>query len=399
MSEGRTLRQNLRELPPAAWVLFAGTFINRFGSFVMTFLILYLTRRGFSAQEAGAAVSLYGFGGVLASIIGGELTDRIGRSRTITISMFASAAVMIGLSQVNLLPIILVLTALAGLTSEAYRPASSALLADLVPAGQRVTAFAALRFVLNAAFALGAATAGLLAQRSFFLLFLADAATSVVFGLLALAAIHDVHHPRGPTGGRGLGGYRSVITDRVFVMFLIGMLLVAFVYLQSYSTFSLQVRALGFSTSVYGGLIAMNGLLIVLLELPLTSWTQHRAPRPVIAAGFLLVGIGFSLLAVAHVLPLLILAVFIWTVGEMLNSPMAGAYVADRAPMHLRGRYQGAWGLTWGVGLIFGPVVGAALFTWNPSGFWLICGLLASMGAGLVLLSGRLRGASARLGS
>ena len=57
MSEGRTLRQNLRELPPAAWVLFAGTFINRFGSFVMTFLILYLTRRGFSAQEAGAAVA------------------------------------------------------------------------------------------------------------------------------------------------------------------------------------------------------------------------------------------------------------------------------------------------------------------------------------------------------
>jgi len=352
-----------------------------------------------SCRDGLAGGSIYGFGGVLASIIGGELTDRIGRSRTITISMFASAAVMIALSQVNLLPIILVLTALAGLTSEAYRPASSALLADLVPAGQRVTAFAALRFVLNAAFALGAATAGLLAQRSFFLLFLADAATSVVFGLLALAAIYDVHHARGATGGRGLGGYRSVITDRVFVMFLIGMLLVAFVYLQSYSTFSLQVRALGFSTSVYGGLIALNGLLIVLLELPLTSWTQHRAPRPVIAAGFLLVGIGFSLLAVAHVLPLLILAVFIWTVGEMLNSPMAGAYVADRAPMHLRGRYQGAWGLTWGVGLIFGPVVGAALFTWNPSGFWLICGLLASMGAGLVLLSGRLRGASARLGS
>src|SRR3984893_16459754 len=111
MSERRTLRQNLRELPPAAWVLFAGTLINRFGSFVMTFLILYLTRRGFSAQEAGAAVSLYGFGGVVASIVGGELTDRIGRSRTITISMFASAAVMIALSQVNLLPVILVLTA------------------------------------------------------------------------------------------------------------------------------------------------------------------------------------------------------------------------------------------------------------------------------------------------
>jgi MFS family permease len=399
MSERRTLRQNLRELPPAAWVLFAGTFINRFGSFVMTFLILYLTRRGFSAQEAGAAVSLYGLGGVVASIVGGELTDRIGRSRTITISMFASAAVMIALSQVNLLPIILVLTALAGLASEAYRPASSALLADLVPAGQRVAAFAALRFVLNAAFALGAATAGLLAQRSFFLLFVADAATSVVFGLLAIVAIHDVHAARPATEHRGVGGYRAVITDRVFLIFLIAMLLVAFVYLQSYTTFSLQVRALGFSAAVYGGLIALNGLLIVLLELPLTAWTQHRAPRPVIAGGFLLVGIGFSLVAVAHVLPLLVLAVLIWTLGEMLNSPMAGAYVADRAPAHLRGRYQGAWGLSWGVALILGPVIGTSLFAWNPSGFWLICGLLASIGAALVLLSGRLRGASARPGS
>ena len=396
MIERRTLRRNLRELPPAAWLLFAGTFINRFGSFVMTFLILYLTRRGFSAQQAGAAVSFYGVGGVVASIIGGELTDRIGRTRTITLSMFASATVMIALSQVNLLPAILVLTALAGLTSEAYRPASSALLADLVPAGQRVTAFAALRFVLNAAFALGAATAGLLAQRSFFLLFVADAATSVVFGLLALVAIHDVHAGRPATEQQGPGGYRSVITDRVFLMFLIAMLLVAFVYLQSYTTFSLQVRALGFSAAVYGGLIALNGLLIVLLELPLTSWTQHRAPRPVIAAGFLLVGIGFSVVAVAHVLPLLILAVLIWTIGEMLNSPMAGAYVADRAPAHLRGRYQGAWGLTWGVALILGPVVGTSLFAWNPSGFWLICGFLAAMGAALVLLSGRLREASTR---
>jgi MFS family permease len=204
----------------------------------------------------------------------------VGRSRTITISMFGSASVMIALSQVNLLPIILVLTALAGLASEAYRPASSALLADLVPAGQRVTAFAALRFVVNAAFALGAATAGLLAQRSFFLLFVADAATSVVFGLLAFLAIHDVHVVPTVSERRGLDGYRSVVADRVFLMFLIAMLLAAFVYLQSYSTFSLQVRALGFSTSVYGGLIALNGLLIVLLELPLTSWTQHRAPPP-----------------------------------------------------------------------------------------------------------------------
>jgi len=390
VSVERSLRRNLRELPTAAWVLFAGTFVNRFGSFVMTFLILYLTRRGFSPPQAGAAVSLYGLGGVAASVLGGELADRIGRTRTITLSMFGSAAVMLTLSQVDRLPVIFLLTTLAGLTSEAYRPASSALLADLVPAGQRVSAFAALRFTVNAGFALGAATAGLLAQRSFFLVFASDALTSVIFGVLAIVAIRDVK-VHGPVGEqRRPPGYAALLGDRVFLLFLIAALLVAFVYLQSYSTFALQVRALGFSSAVYGGLIALNGLLIVLLELPLTSWTQHRPPRPVIAAGFLLVGIGFSLLAVAHVLPLLILAVLTWTFGEMLNSPMAGAYVADRAPVRLRGRYQGAWGLTWGLGLILGPVIGASLFAWNPSGFWLICGLLAAAGSVLVLGSGRL---------
>ncbi len=53
------LRQAVRALPPEAWVLFAGTFVNRFGSFVLPFLVLYLIKRGYSTVEAGAVVSLY----------------------------------------------------------------------------------------------------------------------------------------------------------------------------------------------------------------------------------------------------------------------------------------------------------------------------------------------------
>src|SRR5437660_1725596 len=86
--------QNVRTLPPAAWVLFAGTFVNRFGTFVIPFLVLYLTREGYSMAQAGLALGFYGAGTLIASLAGGHLADRIGRRNTIALSMFSSAAAM-----------------------------------------------------------------------------------------------------------------------------------------------------------------------------------------------------------------------------------------------------------------------------------------------------------------
>ncbi|OLD60732.1 MAG: hypothetical protein AUI83_01755 [Armatimonadetes bacterium 13_1_40CM_3_65_7] len=98
---------------------------------------------------------------------GGYLADHLGRRASIVTSMFSSAAVLVALSQVQRLAAIAALTMLAGLTAELYRPASGALLANLVPAGRRVTAFALYRLAINAGFAMGPAVAGFLADRSF----------------------------------------------------------------------------------------------------------------------------------------------------------------------------------------------------------------------------------------
>ena len=141
---------SLRALPHPAWILFAGTFINRFGSFVIPLLVLYLKKRGFTESDAALALTSYGLGHFAASLLGGYLADRIGRRKTIALSMFSSAVSMLLLSQANSLGMIAALTALTGLTAELYRPASSALLMDLVRPEQRVTAFAAYRWALNA---------------------------------------------------------------------------------------------------------------------------------------------------------------------------------------------------------------------------------------------------------
>ena len=198
-----TLLSRLRALPRPAWILFLGTFLNKFGTFVLPFLTLYLTQRGFTLNDAGLAISAYGVGGLMAAALGGHLADAIGRRKTIALSMFSVAAAMVLLSQSNSLPAIIAATWLAALTGELYRPASSALLADLVPPELRVTAYAAYRMAFNAGFAFGPATAGFLAARGYFWLFAGDAATSVLFGIIALAALPRGLHSRREEGSGG----------------------------------------------------------------------------------------------------------------------------------------------------------------------------------------------------
>ena len=127
----------------------------------------------------------------------------------------------------------------------------------------------------------------------------------------------------------------------------------------------------------------------MILELPFTSITQRFPVIPTLAVGSLLVGLGFALNAWAESLAALAVTVVIWTIGEIVYAPVASAYVADIAPVHLRGRYQGAWGLTWGVAFMLGPGIGAALFAWNGDAFWLLCGLLGAISAGLLLVGSR----------
>jgi len=375
----------MRTLPRALWVLYLGAFVNRFGTFVYPFLALYLTRGGYSAAQAGVAITVYGMGSIASSALGGILADWIGPRATIIISMGASAVAMLALSQARGLVALTLLAGLAGATGDLYRPASKALIAALAPVSQRVTAYALSRFAVNLGVAAGPVLAGLLATRSFGLLFLGDAATSLAFGALALAAL-----PRGvrshieaePSSIAPHG----ILRDRAFLRLLAACALVGFVYFQAYSTFALQVRADGLSAAVYGALLSLNGVLIIALELPLTAVTRRWPVRPTIAAGLLLIGLGFSVNAIAHTVPLLGLSVLLWTIGEMVHSPVLSAHIAALAPPRLAGRSQGLYGLAWGSGLLLAPAVGTTLFSWHPPVLWLLCGVLGIVAAALVLV-------------
>jgi MFS family permease len=383
-----TLRGNVREMPRTVWILLAGTFINRFGTFVLPFLVLYLRDLGYSAPQGGLAVGMYGVGGIAAVAIGGLMADRIGRRNSVAVSMFGSAVTTLALSQAHTLGTILPLTALVGLFAESYRPAASALIADSVPSDRRVTAFALNRLAVNLGWAFGPALGGIMASRSFFILFAADAATSAVYGVIALVALpHGVRSAR--EDERRGEATRSVLADGGFLLFLAAIFFAATLYMQSATTFALQVRAQGFSNETYGLLLSLNGLIVVLFELPLSAFTQRHPTARMVALGALLVGAGFFLTGFAHTLLALAACTAIFTFGEIFESPPAAVFVADRSPEHLRGRYQAAFGTMFGLAAIVGPIAGTAAFHAEPMLLWGACGVVGIVAAGLALAAGR----------
>ncbi len=379
-----SLLHDLKALPREAWFLYLGTFINRFGGFVIPFLALYLSGKGFTDAQVAVPMMSYGLGHLAASALGGYLADRIGRRKTISLSMFSSAVAMLLLSGAETLWAMTFLTALAGITTELYRPATSALLTDLVSPEQRVTAFAGLRWALNAGWALGMATAGLVSEHSFRWLFIGDAVTSTLFGIIAWMALPHGLRASG-IAASWLAALRVMRHDTRFHRLLLAQLAIALVFLQMSSTFALHIQSCGFSSKVYGFIVAFNGLLIVLFELPLTQYTR-RWPAPlVIAAGYVLIGGGFAAIGWARTIPAFAVVVVVFTLGEMISMPVSSAYIAETVPGIMRGRYMGMYGLVWAVGLTFGPSTGVRLHGESPLLLWGGCGVLGLLAAVVVL--------------
>jgi MFS family permease len=384
----RAMAADLRGLPREAWVLYAGTFINRFGSFVLTFMVLVLVRRGFSPAEAGRAASASGIGALAAGMVGGHLADRIGRRRTIVLSMFSSSAVLVGMWQAQGLAPTVVLAALAGMTAEMYRPASAALLADLTPPGGRVSAFAMYRVAVNLGYAMGPAAAGFFAADYPGVVFLGDAVTSLLYGVLVLFAIpksaDDVaKRPRAAAAADAPRGslVRRMVADHPFLLVLAASLLAHVVYHQDFAALPLEVQARGLPTHAYGLMMSLNGLICLLLELPVASVTSRLPPWIPMSAGIGLMGVGLGMTGLAPGFAALMATVVVWTLGEIVWSPVASAYVADLAPREVQGRYQAVFGLTSAAGMVIAPAYGPALYAYSPGGLWASCAVLGLCGA------------------
>src|SRR5256885_12617302 len=121
----------------------------------------------------------------------------------------------------------------------------------MMPDAERVISFGLYRFAVNLGVAVGPALAGFLAEHSFFYLFAGDAATSAVFGLIALTALP--HGLRTYQKGERLGeALRAAPRDFPFLVFLLARLLAAMVGMPIGSTLALHRTTLGHPPHVFG---------------------------------------------------------------------------------------------------------------------------------------------------
>lgn len=384
----RALRQAIRGtfsgFPALFWWLELGTLINRVGGFVITFLSLYLTReRGLTIAQAGAVVSLYGAGTIPAGLVGGALADRLGRRKTLLLSLVASAVAMAILGFAREPGPIAVAALGLGLTADLYRPAVSAMIADIVPAQERMRAYALHHWMVNLGFCIAPVIAGFMASRSFLALFIGDAATTLLYAALVWLRIHETRAPDAEqTSGHGLR-FRDVVVamrDPTFVPFLGLTFCLAVIFLQGFVTLPLDMQAHGIAPSTFGALIATNGVLIVLLQPFVAAWMRRFRRSRVMAVACLLVGIGYGLTGLVGTPGLYVLSIGIWTLGEIASSPTGNALVADLAPADARGRYQGAYHMMWGLGFFAAPLVGSVtLDKLGSRWLWGGCFVLASL--------------------
>jgi len=371
--------------PRTYWYVWWGTLVNRLGGFVIPLLTIYLiTVRHLSVSAAGGIVSVFGAGAIAASLVGGYLADRLGRKITLVGSLFGGALALTGLGLARELPAIMAMVGAVGFVGELYRPAVFAIVADVVPPAQRVHAYALLHWVINIGFAFAAVVGGLVAELDFSILFFLDAATMAIYGLIVLVAVPETRPAgvaHGPAGAPARPA-RSWITDREFRVFVAITLGIALLPVQASAPLAAHMTWQGFSPAAFGGVMAVNGIVIIVVQPAISSWSGRHDPTRVLIAAALLFGGGLAMHGLATNLAVHASAVMVWTLAEILESPTRSSIVAAMAPVHARGRYQGAVAMTFGAAQLIGPKLGTWLWQHaGPATLWLSClglgGLLA----------------------
>lgn len=420
----RTVRGWLRDtaggLPATFWYLWSGLLINRVGAFAMLFLPLYLTEaRGVGAALTGLAVGAYGIGGVVGVLLGGVLTDRWGRRRTLFWAHLVAAMLMGGMAVATNVPIIALLAALVGIAHSMPGPAFVAAIVDVVPLPRRSRAFNLQFWAFNVGTALASALAGLLAEASYLALFLVDAGTTLCTAVIiawkvpetlrpAVARPSTVDHggtagsgvaadgvpldetgrSRRPRRGVGRGGLWVPLTDRIFLAFVGLTFVQAMLTTQNSTVMPLAMRADGLSSSAYGLVVALGGALIVAGQLFVPRLLDGRPKHRVLATATTLMALGYASLALADRLPSYLLAALVWTVGSMLAAPPNAEINAELAPPALRGRYQAVFYLTFPAAAFVAPSIGGTSLQYLGDGHWLAVGAVGLLATAGHLLAG-----------
>ncbi len=375
------------------WLLAGIMLVNRCGTMVLAFMTLYCTSLGYTLQQGGIVVGIYGIGSAAGAYIGGRLTDVIGGYKVQYLSLMLGGVFFILLGQMHSYILICVFTFFLALINESFRPANSAAIAGYSTTQNLTQSYSLVRLAVNIGFGAGIAIGGLLASINYSLLFWVDGVTSITASVAILLFLpkpgrKKIEESENTVSETSLARSLTPAKDAIFLYFLLFQIMFSFCFFQLFTTIPVFFKdVLSMSEFSIGVVMALNGIIIALFEMILVYTMEGKKPYLVyMAYGSILMAASFLvfLLPAGWGIYVALISTLIITLAEMVAMPFMNSFYIGRTTTANRGRYAGMYTMSWSVSQILGSVLGTSLAIWmGYDGLWalitFIC-LLAGYG-------------------
>lgn len=364
------------------WLLGLIMFINRAGAMVLPFMTLYLTKEfGYTLAEAGWMMTAFGAGSIVGAYVGGQLTDKYGYYYIQFISLIGSSVCLFLLLFAKSLIWIWISSFLFSMVADSLRPANSVAIAAFAKPENRTRSFSLMRFAINLGFAIGPAIGGAVAQYfGYKWIFIINAITSIIAAGILFKYLPYVpqHVPKPKDEDTNLG--KSAYKDWPYLKFIILTAVWAMLFFQLFTSIPVYWSGdLGLSESTIGKLIGLNGLIIVLIEMPIIRRIEHITKyMEMIALGSIMLVLGFIILA-SGITWMSFAVIFIGfiSLAELFAMPFMINYAVSRPSEHRRGQYMALYSMAYGIANVIAPVLGlqlAGAFGFSVT-FWIFAAL------------------------
>ncbi|MFP4545474.1 MAG: MDR family MFS transporter [Methanomassiliicoccales archaeon] len=376
-----------KEFDRRIWVLFFSQLTVATGfSVVLPFLAIYFHEGMGVPMSLVGTVFLVGASMVaLGSVIGGEVSDRVGRRKVMLLAIGSRAVAftlvaLVIMTDPNFLAIS-ALVVVSWLVGSLYEPAANAMIADVVEPGKRMETFGFLRVGANIGWGLGPMLGGFLAAASYSSLFLLTAVTCAISAVMVALWINESIGGTSVKARFTLSDLASVRKDRVFTLFCLTSLVLFLAISQMSSTFSVFAKGtVGLAEVQIGYLYSINGGMVALLQIPAArAMSRFRITRMLILGALVYAG-GYFLVGFAEGFALLAMCMITITAAEIMVSPSSMNLVANLSPDESRGRYMGVFTFFTASGWAAGPFIGGLLIDGLVGLPVLLWGLVACFG-------------------
>lgn len=331
-------------------------------------MTLYLTsgHMNRTLSEAGIVMGMFGLGSVVGAYFGGKFTDRLGFHKVQTFTLFCGGVMFIILGQIKSYPLICVFTFFLSLVNEAFRPANSSAIAAYSKSENRTRSYSLNRLSINLGWALGTSIGGLLASYNYELLFWVDGFTNIGAGIALLLFLKPAAQDplKQAAGQQPAGPVRSAYRDKTYIWFTALTTIFGIGFFQLFTTIPKYFRDhLFMSESFIGFIMAVNGLLIVAVEMVLVYKLEGKKSNlTFVSAGVVVCALSFFalLLPGPAVIVTLVMIVLI-TIGEVIAMPFMASFWSMRSTESNRGQYAALYTMAWGIAQTIGPLLCAIL--------------------------------------